>query len=446
MRLLSIVIPTRNRASFLREVLNDLSAALTASVLGEEVEVCCVDNFSTDDTRQTVDAFAGDCAQIRYFKHAVSHPTAEESMSAAVGFARGKYVWTLGDDDRISPDAISRLVDALKNAAPGPDFVLINATMIDFDRGLLTHYFDPNGEDVRYDSVQNLFRDFGFVTHTTTISCLCFNRDLFLRNDWALFHQTSPIYSHSFGVFAALQDRPALFLRAPLVQVRMSDCAQEKINQTAFQRSMGNNSFASFHTGLLKLVGLASTRTGTPLSWFAEVQEIELDKRLLIKSPTLLSVFILRALILQAKMMLDDGSGRESLSSECMAEVDSFFADTRFEKPARNLLHVIRSFGKRSIFSSRVRIYHLEKQLDDLALEHRRLATGLHPNAVNKAEECPPATCRTFMARVATMLKELGGVRLLVRSVATVLYSNPKSVWFALRSIASTENPQRLRH
>lgn len=446
--LLSIVIPTRNRASYLKELLDDLITALDIIDINDQVEVCCVDNFSTDNTRDVVETINVSQNNIRYFMQSENWPTAEQSMSSAVLFAKGKYVWTLGDDDRVTPDAIARLVAVITDTQFSPQFILINAEILDFDRKIKVDYFEPVGANLLYQSGMNLFKDFGFISHTTTISCLCFNREIFLSNDWALYHRTSPIYSHSFGIFSVFKDHAALFMRTPIVHFRMSNATQEKLNHTRFQQSMRNNSFRSFHTGLLDLIRLTSVRTGIPLTWFAEVQELEFDKFQMLRSPALLPAFILRALVLQTKEILTNSIGNESLSNKEIEEAKVFFDLTPLKQPARLLLKTVRSVPTRGLFYElyvRLCIYHIEKFVDNFVLEYRmRSNDSYHTHALNRLASQNAMSLFTLLARITLIIKAIGLFRLIVRTVVMIFYMKPATMLFTFRSLASLGNSSKV--
>lgn len=64
--LLSICIPTYNRAHVLKDCLKSL---VQADSFSDEVEIIISDNCSTDETQQVVDFFAKDYPNIKYFKN-----------------------------------------------------------------------------------------------------------------------------------------------------------------------------------------------------------------------------------------------------------------------------------------------------------------------------------------------------------------------------------------
>ncbi len=117
--LLSICIPTYNRAPFLREC---LESALESAAGHPEVEILVVDNASADDTPALIERFQQRCPQIRYHRHA-TNIGGESNFYAAAQLATGEYIWLLGDDDKLFPHAIPL---ALRHLEQGYDFLVSN--------------------------------------------------------------------------------------------------------------------------------------------------------------------------------------------------------------------------------------------------------------------------------------------------------------------------------
>lgn len=107
--LLSIAIPTFNRAADLAKCLDSLLPQTGENGL---IEVCVSDNASKDETPRVLAKFAGRYPQLRIRRNA-DNVGAERNMLALVPFARGRYVKLHGDDDFFRPGAGQSLVHAL---------------------------------------------------------------------------------------------------------------------------------------------------------------------------------------------------------------------------------------------------------------------------------------------------------------------------------------------
>lgn len=89
----SIVIPTFNRVKFLK-----VAIAITLEQTYKDFEIIISNNCSTDETREVVKSFKD--KRIRYFENK-KNIGAEQNMKKVISYARGNYIFTLGDDDFI---------------------------------------------------------------------------------------------------------------------------------------------------------------------------------------------------------------------------------------------------------------------------------------------------------------------------------------------------------
>lgn len=109
--LLSICIPTYNRATHLR---NCLSSLIQSNVAAQpEVQVCISDNCSTDHTRQVIDD-ATSQLKIKYRKNA-SNLGLAKNIVEVVQMADGEFIWMLGDDDLLIPGGIERIIGLIRS-------------------------------------------------------------------------------------------------------------------------------------------------------------------------------------------------------------------------------------------------------------------------------------------------------------------------------------------
>ena len=129
--LLSVTIPTYNRAAVLERALANLIPQLLE--FAAEVELAISDNCSTDHTRDVIQAYVEGNPNLRMVVHA--NPENEGFFGNAVrcrGMARGKYMWLLSDDDFVVPGTVRRILEVLRTVAPAFIYLKSAASEADF--------------------------------------------------------------------------------------------------------------------------------------------------------------------------------------------------------------------------------------------------------------------------------------------------------------------------
>jgi glycosyltransferase involved in cell wall biosynthesis len=111
MPLLSICIPTYNRASFLKVMLEALLPQLDA--VGDDVEVWILDNASTDQTAAVVEA-ARTLGNFHYHRQPSNLGPIVNITQGPSELATGVFSWVVGDHNLFRPGAIARVISALR--------------------------------------------------------------------------------------------------------------------------------------------------------------------------------------------------------------------------------------------------------------------------------------------------------------------------------------------
>lgn len=115
---LSIVISTMNRATFIGETLESILPQMS-----QQTEVVVLDGASTDGAPAVLQNFAARHPALKVVLAPVNSGL-DADYDAAVGHARGDYVWLMGDDDLLKPGAVARVIQALAHA---PDLLVVDA-------------------------------------------------------------------------------------------------------------------------------------------------------------------------------------------------------------------------------------------------------------------------------------------------------------------------------
>lgn len=128
---IAVCIPTYNRANSLENCLKSLLHAKYTSNIS--FEICISDNGSIDSTEEVVQA-AKKNLDINYHKN-TSNLGYARNFTKVVSMAESEFIWLIGDDDLLMPDAVSRLINLI-NSNPKVDFFYVNSYLLD------AKYFD----------------------------------------------------------------------------------------------------------------------------------------------------------------------------------------------------------------------------------------------------------------------------------------------------------------
>ena len=117
--LLSICIPTYNRAIFLKRMCESISAQLDEEILNQ-LEICISDNASTDNTSTVVNDFIIKYPKNVTYKINNNNYGGIYNIFQVLKIAKGEYLLCIGDDDIFIDGAIAyllRLIMQIKNDA-----------------------------------------------------------------------------------------------------------------------------------------------------------------------------------------------------------------------------------------------------------------------------------------------------------------------------------------
>jgi len=106
--LLSIGIPTYNRAGFLEELLSNIAPQM--SEFKGIVELCISNNHSKDNTREIVTKFLKRYPNLIKYNENKENLGFDKNVLKVINMAEGKFVWTFSDDDSIAKDGIKKVI------------------------------------------------------------------------------------------------------------------------------------------------------------------------------------------------------------------------------------------------------------------------------------------------------------------------------------------------
>lgn len=156
--LLSICIPTWNRAKYLKQSLESIREQFW-TLPKDTLELLVSDNCSTDSTAKIVDSFIQDGIPIRYNRNE-KNIGGDGNFLKCMNLATGKYIFLLGDDDILLPGSIKYLLSVLEKE----DWGVLHISLGKDDKHLGV-----------YDSRNDFLKNIGF--EITFMSSNIFRRD-----------------------------------------------------------------------------------------------------------------------------------------------------------------------------------------------------------------------------------------------------------------------------
>jgi glycosyltransferase involved in cell wall biosynthesis len=118
---LSICVTTYNRASWLAVSLSNLFRRIGNN--RDNIEIVDCDNASTDSTPDVVKPYLGE-KNFHYHRNPANVGMLG-NLKVTAHHSKGRYVWVLGDDDLVRPDAVNAVCDAI-NQHPGVGLIYLN--------------------------------------------------------------------------------------------------------------------------------------------------------------------------------------------------------------------------------------------------------------------------------------------------------------------------------
>jgi glycosyltransferase involved in cell wall biosynthesis len=182
--LLTIAVPTYNRASYLDLCLSQITGQLKAHA--GEVELLVSDNCSTDTTSEVVHKYLSLGHPLTYLKNA-ENIGPDRNFEQCYRKAKGKYLLILGDDDVLLGGALDKLVPILQGGDYGIVFLNSYGFTGDFIRDKPPK--TPTGHTVYTDTLTFVKKVAHFFTFT---SANVFNRTLVDEPiDWTPFFDSN---------------------------------------------------------------------------------------------------------------------------------------------------------------------------------------------------------------------------------------------------------------
>jgi glycosyltransferase involved in cell wall biosynthesis len=117
--LLSVCIPTRNRAKYLNEILSSYARQMNeASLTAEQVTFYISDNASDDETPEVFREFEKKVPRAFYWRNATNLGGDGNNVHIRT-LAKGEYLWVIGDDELLCEHALVTVLGLIERYRPG---------------------------------------------------------------------------------------------------------------------------------------------------------------------------------------------------------------------------------------------------------------------------------------------------------------------------------------
>ena len=227
---LSLCIPTWNRVHFLKDALQSGLRELATLPMGT-VDILVCNNASDDGTAELIAQYREEHPELRVITN-TENVGFEQNYLNCIEYARGEFVWVMGDDDVWLPGSIAKVLHEIDS---GADACLCLAETCDLQLNPLTvlrWFSDLNPPKIwQLSSPADLVRYFDACLFNAGafafISTAIFRRDRFLQNWDPLKRVLSVGYPHVLGMMQYFRNPLTLhYLPEVLIQNRISDLHQ----------------------------------------------------------------------------------------------------------------------------------------------------------------------------------------------------------------------------
>lgn len=222
MILLSICIPTYNRADCLKVCLDSIVGQFSSQEIADNVEIVISDNASLDNTKDIVNSFRQKYSNIKYFRNETNIGF-DRNLLKVVAASTGKYCLTLGDDDAVFPGTLSILLGKIRDL--DVPYLMLNCW--GYDSQLINPVNLKSNLRIDADNVYESLTNFvkGIDNPRDQIGLFGgMSTQVFLRDDWENFIDkdqyigTQTIHLHI--LLSAFKDKKFAMIAEPMIKTR----------------------------------------------------------------------------------------------------------------------------------------------------------------------------------------------------------------------------------
>jgi abequosyltransferase len=197
--LLSICIPTFNRAKFLQACLESITKQFSNQEIKNQVDIFILDNQSADNTTEIVKPFTDAYDNLKYIRDSEPRKIIPGIIKVA-SLADGEYIWVFSDDDLQSPDSLTMVLNFIKQNHSD----LIFCNLAGFSDTSSTKY--PNLLKASENIIMNNKKEFFALLNTKFNTSIDYYTTL--CSDWIIKKE---IYDKNFYIFEKFNAKSDMF-------------------------------------------------------------------------------------------------------------------------------------------------------------------------------------------------------------------------------------------
>jgi glycosyltransferase involved in cell wall biosynthesis len=219
--LLTIAIPTFNRAPFLAESLSAFERE-TSRVTPEDVAFLIIDNCSTDDTASVVARFAERRPHVTYRRNAENTGAERNIMSCALA-SEGEFTWIFGDDDLPAYGSVAKILKSLREDE-ATDLYLLNYTQMNRTMsGVMCRQVLAESDDAELPSLRAFFGYPGSADVIGFISSIIFRTARIRNASFEEYVAFGSYYGHFGALMEGFRDARSRYFGKPMVLQRQGN-------------------------------------------------------------------------------------------------------------------------------------------------------------------------------------------------------------------------------
>jgi abequosyltransferase len=123
MKLLSLCIPTYNRAKFLEESLQAIIRSIPAE-FEDKIEIVVSNNASIDDTEVLLGRFQEQYANLDWVIVQQKPNIGPSNVTKVIEYASGEFIWIIADDDIVTPTSIPLILQKIQEFDKAGSFLI----------------------------------------------------------------------------------------------------------------------------------------------------------------------------------------------------------------------------------------------------------------------------------------------------------------------------------